>query len=423
MNTAPTGASDRRPQTLAGLLQGRRNAYGLIRFVLASLVIVNHAFPLGGFGDDPMWEWTKGQESFGGLAVSGFFIVSGFLICRSAMATDLVGFLWRRVLRIFPAFWLALFVGAAVIGPWMYATQHGSLTGYLTRGAGGPLTYLTSNAALEMNQYGILDVFMSTPYGESVKVSVLNGPLWTLEYEWRCYLMLAALGVFGVLHRAKFLVPIAAAALTILAAVQTTAPELVVGLAPWLSDVQMVRLSAFFLLGSAAALYPERVPLDGRLAMGAAIAFAGTLFFREGFRLFGVPAMAYLTLWFAYRAPQRWFAFGAKNDYSYGIYVYGFLVQMTLAQLGWYRWGVIPYIILAWLGAVGCAMISWHLVEKQALKFKGWGPGRGWPWIKGMVGVRAPVKSASRAERHAGLTAPRSTPNEPSPWRRRSGLR
>ena len=106
------------PPTLDGALAGRRNAYGLIRFLLASLVIVDHAFPLGGFGPDPFWRFTRNQESLGGLAVAGFFVVSGFLIARSAMATDLVGFLWRRVLRIFPAFWLVLVVSAVGVGPW-----------------------------------------------------------------------------------------------------------------------------------------------------------------------------------------------------------------------------------------------------------------------------------------------------------------
>lgn len=366
------------PLTLDGALVGRRNAYGLIRFILASLVIVDHAFPLGGFGPDPFWRFTRNQESLGGFAVAGFFVVSGFLIARSAMATDLVGFLWRRVLRIFPAFWLVLVVSAVAVGPWFYRMQHGSLDGYFSRAPGGPLGYLVQNGTLEIRQYGIYDLFRDTPYGLEVNASVLNGSLWTLEYEWKCYLILGALGVFGVLHRARALVPVAALGLTVLGSLHEAAPDLVRGLAPWLGDIHFVRLTALFLVGSAAALYPDRVPLDGRLAIGALAVLGGTLFLSGGYHLVGVLAMAYVTLWFAYRAPARLFAFGSKNDYSYGIYVYGFLVQMVLAQLGFHRWGLPAYIGAAWLITLLCAIVSWHVVEKQALKLKNWGPGKGW---------------------------------------------
>ena len=375
----PTSALSTTPsrRTLGDVVGGRHNAYGIIRFVLASLVIVDHAFPLGGFGRDPFWRLTGDQESLGGLAVAGFFIVSGFLIARSAMSNDLIGFLWRRILRIMPAFWLCLAVSALAIGPWIYHMQHDTLLGYFTRGAGGPVAYLVNNAALEVGQYGILDVFLPTPYGQQVQASVFNGSLWTLIYEFRCYLILGLLAAFGVLARAGSLVPVMAAVFVDLGAVHPAAEPILTTMAPWLGDIQFVRLTGLFLLGSAAAVYPERVPLDGRLALGALFVAAGSLFYSGGFHFVGVPAMAYVTLWFAYCAPRSLFAFGARNDYSYGIYIYGFLVQQVLAALGWQRLGVLAYIVAAWLLTLGCAVVSWHLLEKPALQLKDWGPGKG----------------------------------------------
>lgn len=364
---------------LADVARGRQNAFGFIRLVLASLVIVDHAFPLSGNGADPFWGYTLGQESLGGFAVAGFFVVSGFLISRSAMSVDFLGFLWRRILRIFPAFWLVLLVTVLIVAPFFYWLDHGSLNGYITRGFPGPWSYLRLNWTLSIGQYGLLDVFGQTPYGKEVGWSVMNGSLWTLEYEWRCYLIVGVMALVAVFSRARVLVPIIAGALTLAGALVTTNKDLLTAMAPWLGDPHFVRLTALFLLGGVAAAYPEKIPMDGRLAAAAAAVVGVTLFWQGGYHLVGGVALAYCLLWFAYCGPKALFRIGAVNDYSYGIYVYGFLMQMSLAQLGVHLWGLPAYIVLAWLATFCFAFISWHLVEKRALRLKKWGPGRGWP--------------------------------------------
>ena len=125
-------------------------------------------------------------------------------------------------------------------------------------------------------------------------------------------------------------------------------------------------------------VYADRVPLDARLATAAAIVTVVTLFVSGGYHLVGVIALAYALLWFAYRGPRALARVGAVNDYSYGIYVYGFLIQMALAQLGVHHWGLFLYIVIAWLVTFVFAWISWHAVEKRALRLKSWGPGKGW---------------------------------------------
>ncbi len=71
--------------TIEGEFDPRRNSLGFLRMVFAVMVLIDHSFPLGGFhgGTDPMWGWTNGQESLGGLAVAGFFVVSGYLVTKS----------------------------------------------------------------------------------------------------------------------------------------------------------------------------------------------------------------------------------------------------------------------------------------------------------------------------------------------------
>jgi peptidoglycan/LPS O-acetylase OafA/YrhL len=77
------------------------------------------------------------------------------------------------------------------------------------------------------------------------------------------------------------------------------------------------------------------------------------------------------------RTPKKLHWVGRKNDYSYGLYIYGFVVEQTLALLGYARWGRIEYtlasIAITWV----LAFLSWHLVEKQAMRLKSWTPRRG----------------------------------------------
>lgn len=364
-------------RSLAEGMAGHRNSLGILRLTLASLVILSHAFPLGGWGEDPMLGWTRRQESIGGLAVVGFFAISGYLIAKSGAGTDIAQFLWRRVLRIFPAFWLVLLVGAAIVGPIVWLMEGGRIGGYLLDSGGGPLGYVVSNADLTMRQWGIHDIFATTtPYGERIGGSAFNGSLWTLAYEWSAYLIIAALVLFGLLKRARFVVLILTAFYFGVALSNTFAPGAVASMLPYLGDNFRVTLTLIFLIGSSLGVYSRSIPLDDRLGILCGIIAIVTLAL-GGWVLIGYPAFAYFLLWAAARLPQKIQWIGAKNDYSYGVYVYGFLVQQFTAYLGWYHWGYLPWVIATVVITGGCAWISWHLVEKRAMALKDFGPGRG----------------------------------------------
>lgn len=363
--------------TLAEGLAGRNNALGLIRLLLATAVIISHAFPLSGRGDDPFSRWALGQENLGGVAVAGFFAISGYLIAKSGTRNDIVQYLWARVLRIFPAFIAVLLVGAVVVGPIVWLMMGRPLETYLTRAPGGPLTYLTDNWSLGITQYGILDVFASTtPYGRMMHGSFLNGSLWTLAYEWFCYVMIGVLVLFGLLSRFKVIVPVLTAAVFALQVVRLADPAGLPAVVPWMADPLRINLVFTFLLGSCLAMYSKKIVVDDRLGIFCAAVTVYTLF-RGGFHVVGLPAFAYALLWLAVRLPGWAKRIGSKNDYSYGIYLYGFLVQQFLAFLGVVHWGYIPYVVASVIVAAACAYVSWHVLERPALSLKDWGPGRG----------------------------------------------
>ena len=76
------------------------------------------------------------------------------------------------------------------------------------------------------------------------------------------------------------------------------------------------------------------------------------------------------------RTPRRLRWIGRRNDYSYGVYIYGFIGQQVFASLGWSRWGYLPYIAMSLAAAFAAAALSWHLVERRALAWKDWTPRR-----------------------------------------------
>ncbi len=371
--------------TIGDALRGHSNSLGFIRLVLACVVIFDHAFPLGGFGQDVLWGLSHGQASMGSIAVDGFFAISGYLIAKSAMSADVVQFMWRRFLRIFPAYWVLLVVTAFVVIPIVWVVQGNKLANYFHLGGFGPFRFVTGNWTLRIGTYGIYDVFeKTTPYGRAIHASAVNGSIWTLIYEWNCYLLVAVLLLFGIFLRARILVPIITGFLAILQVVLVVNPSALVTLVPWASDQYTITLTLIFMIGACIAVYAKSIPFSHPLGILSAIIVIVTL--REGgFAEVGAPAGVYLVLYLGAALPAPFQRVGAKNDYSYGVYIWGFLVEQTLASAGLYKLGYFPFAIGTLIVSLGFAWLSWHIVEKRAMGLKSWGPGRGWRYWRAAV--------------------------------------
>lgn len=377
MTTAAVETPVRR--SLGEALGGHRNSLGLLRLILAATVIFDHAFPLGGFGTDPLWNLTHHQASLGSIAVAGFFVISGYLIAKSGMSADVVQFFWRRILRIFPAYWGVLIFTAVIVAPIIWLLMGRSLGTYFTFAGDGPVHYFAANWTLNIGTYGIYDIYAdTTPYGISIgHSSVFNGSVWTLIYEWTCYLVIGVGVAFGVLTRARLVVPILTVFVFILQIVFLVDSTAVATFIPFFADQYRLNLLMTFLFGSCLAVYSKSIPFDDRLGVLAGVVMLLTLRY-GGFTVVGLAAGAYFVMYLGARLGGPLRRVGAKNDYSYGVYVYGFLVQQTLAFFGVYRLGYLPFTLIALVVSLGFAWLSWHGIEKHAMALKDWGPGRGW---------------------------------------------
>ena len=118
----------------------------------------------------------------------------------------------------------------------------------------GTYVYLT-NIVLVHPVFVLPGVFPHNPYP-----FVVNGPLWTLRYEFAFYLVVAALGVLGLLRRSRVLVVAVVAGCIVASAV------LDLGDVPGVV-LQSLRLYSWFgNLGTLFYLYRSRVRMDARLA-------------------------------------------------------------------------------------------------------------------------------------------------------------
>ncbi|OAK54847.1 acyltransferase family protein [Rhodococcoides kyotonense] len=174
----------------------RRNSLNFLRLVFALAVIVSHTWPLTGAGPEP----RLGDMTLGHWSVAGFFVISGYLITASRMNEQSTSkYLWRRVLRIYPGYWVCIAVVGLVAAPivWFLAGNNG--LGVFTRADGG-LAYFLKNITLFRGQ---VDVAGTTSIDQFLFQSDWNGSLWSLPFEFACYLIVAVLGITASLRRTK----------------------------------------------------------------------------------------------------------------------------------------------------------------------------------------------------------------------------
>jgi peptidoglycan/LPS O-acetylase OafA/YrhL len=161
-------------------MQNRNNSFDFTRFVAASGVVFSHQFPIAGYEEPRIW-----GTSAGSACVAIFFLMSGFLICKSIQSNhDFYRFVAARIMRIVPNLAFVL-IATSIVTLVTYANyEHWLLH----------VRYVVQNLAMLLRggiYYDIAGVFENRP------MHALNGSLWTLPYEVWCYFIL-----FGILKLA-----------------------------------------------------------------------------------------------------------------------------------------------------------------------------------------------------------------------------
>jgi peptidoglycan/LPS O-acetylase OafA/YrhL len=353
------------------------NNFDLLRLLAAWLVLFSHSYPIAGQPTaDPFTRYV-GIDTFGGVGVSIFFVLSGYLVTQSWQRSAVVcSFIWKRLRRIYPALIVCVFISAVLVGPLLTTLE---LAVYATHDH--TIDYLLTATAWDIH-YVLPGVFWNNMHRH-----VFNGSLWSLPYEMTCYAALLVIGLLPLALRWKVIVVMSI--LMIMLMIRPASPpaapfDLVFGL-----DYYMVKLGLFFAVGSA---YQCWSPLCRPVWWIGAIGMVITLALPDSAarNLFWIVSFSTLLLSIAVDVVWLPKLPSAMGDWSYGLYLYAFPVQQIVSYHGGvHNLGFFGYTVLCTALALICAALSWFVIERPALRIN-------WPFT-GLPHATAKVPSGSVA--------------------------
>lgn len=337
----------------------RANALGFLRLGLALSVIISHSaqFIGGSPAADPLYR-INATSTLGGAAVSGFFVISGFLIAGSFdRRTSLSGYLRARIVRIYPAFIVASLLSLVVAAP---------------LGGAQPADLIT-DAAGSIRRMLLLQPPTASGVFAAQHYPILNGSLWTIAYEARCYVLLAVLGGLAILSQRRIVLMLAVLDLTVVIAVPPATLIRLVGTVPHADLLIGSGDYAFyytfaFLVGVVFYLYRDRV----RYSAATVLAAAALLVLTFPVPMLAGPAVAlfggYCLFAIGFLGGRTALAqVNARNDISYGTYLYAWPIGKLLLMA--YPWlGAASLAFLTAVLATLCGTASWFCLERPLLR-------------------------------------------------------
>lgn len=344
---------------LSHALARKRNNFDLLRLFGAMAVVYGYAFLIQSPDGraDPVWA-AFGFDSTGSLGIYAFFLISGILVTASFERQRSAGrFVMLRIARVWPPVMAAMLLVIFVVGPVLTTLP---LRDYFASSASW--ANLDNFSSITRREFRLSPGVFT--HGQLP--DVISQPLWTLT---ECYFMVLVAGMAGLLSsRWRIL----GAALLGVAAWSLRVHfdglhDFGIGLRDFSSkpDGYSFWPEYFFLLGVVLYGWRDGIRVDGWSACLLVMTF---LAFRD---TAGAQPLFYLTfvyglLWLGTTPMLRRFA--PRHDYSFGICIYGLVVQQTLASIA----PQLNHLAALAIGApfiLAFAYLSWHGMERPVLNW------------------------------------------------------
>jgi peptidoglycan/LPS O-acetylase OafA/YrhL len=332
-----------------------KNNFNFLRLFFASLVLLSHAPEIAdGNRSRELLTQFFGSISFGELAVDGFFLLSGYLIVKSWMNEPrILPYLQKRIVRIYPGFIVASIVGALIVGP---------------LGAIPSEYFAQFKAWAFVKGTLLLQSTITPPVFAGQSNPAVNSSMWTIFFEFQCYLLVMVLGVLGAVKRRKIWLTLSIG--IVLAFGLHKFGYLALDGNRFIDIARnLVRLASPFFAGGCFYLFKDQIKFTPKLGLIAFAALFAGLFWAEAAEIFLAVFGGYLLFYLGHAHIPALQKFNQIPDISYGLYLYGWPVQKLLF---WYWPGLSPWAVfpLSLAASASLGFLSWHLVEKPFLRLK-----------------------------------------------------
>ncbi|OOG51127.1 acyltransferase [Rhodanobacter sp. C01] len=336
------------------LVRGNNN-FDLIRLTAALMVMLGHSYGIQGGEMESMLRFSH-LESFGSLAVYAFFMVSGMLVSASFVnQPSIFRFIGLRVLRIWPGAMVCAAFIAFVVGP---IFSRSPVLVYFSDAQ--ILHWLFHNALLIDPVGGPLPQL----FAENHLKSLVNATVWTLPVELKCYVIVLVAGLLGCIGSRRRTVIVVVLVGLVFAMFANHPPKyLPLGSFFVLPLAYSFYPVPFFLLGMLLYAFRDHVLLDWKPVVALLTVYLALRHSRFD-PVFFYPAFIYGLLWLG--SAKMLHRLAPKHDYSYGIYLYGFVVQQAVSSL-YPAMNSYLSLVIAVPVTVILAALSWHWVEQPCL--------------------------------------------------------
>ena len=263
-------------------------------------------------------------------------------------------------MRIYPGFLVTVLFGLFIIGPLVVADKHAYFSAFQPKGL---------LKTLLLFSYELPGPFANAPY----RPAMINGSLWSIPYEFRCYLLVALLGMASLLKNRKIslvLLTVSAAAMYYKSFtgqywyyghLNNVLYLLLCDLDRWPAPL------TYFLAGMVFYLWQDRIPYSPRIAAACSLLLAAAIPLHVF--AYALPVCSvYLLFYVAFKPTKRLHEVGRKNDFSYGIYLYSYAIQQTLIHFLPPVHPVLLFLLTMPI-ALALAAFSWFVIEKPANAF------------------------------------------------------